>query len=346
MTDEPQTSRLANDPAMPRPGDLVGERYRIEGLLGEGGFAAVFKAYDTSTSGMVAVKVLDPLMSRRDEFAQRFHREIQTVAQLTHPNTISITDKGETNKGGLTSCLYLVMELLDGDALDTLIEERGPMPPHLVQAITEQVLRSLREAHNKQIFHRDIKPANIFLMKTEDRDEVFVKVLDFGIAKSMDGTESAKLTSTGQVMCSPHYVAPERIAEHLTIAASDIYSLGISMIEMLEGAPPYEADNPLQLVMKHAHPNEPVPMAPSTRNGPLGDIIARATDKNWRTRYQSTQEMLDDLKALEGRQASGHSTQVRGIAPAPEHAAPTSTPARQRGISDPIPTPKQVSGWF
>lgn len=293
MTIEPKIFRLSNDPAMPRPGDLLKDRYRVEKPLGEGGFAAVFKALDTTTGAYVAIKILDPLMSRREEFAQRFLREVETISALTHYNTIRVTDKGETASG----CLFLVMELLEGGSLDDLIETHGVMPDYLVRSVAMQVLRSLSEAHAKNIIHRDIKPANIFLVKMPGEDD-HVKVLDFGIAKSMDNEEDAALTSTGQVMCSPHYVAPERVVDHLTLPASDIYSLGISMIEMLEGDPPYHSDTPIALVMKHARLDEAVPMKASTALSPLGPIIQRATAKDYRQRYQSAQEMLQALQAL------------------------------------------------
>lgn len=315
MTAENNIFRLANDPAMPRAGDLLKDRYRIERPLGEGGFAAVFKAFDTTTGANVAIKILDPLMSRRQEFSQRFLREVETISALTHYNTIRVTDKGETSSG----CLFLVMELLEGGSLDDLIEDKGPMPPFLVRSVATQVLRSLSEAHSKNIIHRDIKPANIFLVQMPGEND-HVKVLDFGIAKSMDGGEEAALTSTGQVMCSPHYVAPERVVDHVTVPSSDIYSLGVSMIEMLEGKPPYTSDTPIQLVMKHARLDDPVPMLPSTAEGPLGAIIRKATAKDHRQRYQSALEMLQDLKAL-----------GTGAVPGNAHPAPAFIPAATSG---------------
>lgn len=298
MTVENQnnTHRLADDPAMPRPGDVLGGRYRIENVLGEGGFAAVFKATDARTGKAFAVKVLDPLMSRRDEFRQRFFLEVTNSSKLNHVNTIQVSDQGETDTG----CLYLVMELLDGKSLDDLLHERGPMPANLVHSVAVQALRSLREAHELGILHRDIKPANIMLVNhTNDIEDFFVKVLDFGIAKSMDGSEDAALTSTGQVMCSPHYVAPERIVDHDTYPSSDLYSLGVSMVEMLEGTPPYEGENSIQLVMMHARMDSPLPMKESTRNSILGPILTKATSKNYKERYQSAQEMIDALREID-----------------------------------------------
>lgn len=300
MTVENQHSRLADDPAMPRPGDVLDGRYRIEHVLGEGGFAAVFKATDAKTGKAFAVKVLDPIMSRRDEFRRRFFLEVENSSKLNHIHTIHVSDQGETESG----CLYLVMELLEGKSLDELLKERGPMPPHLVHAVAVQTLRSLREAHQLNILHRDIKPANIFIVSADADEDIFVKVVDFGIAKSMDSDNDAALTSTGQVMCSPHYVAPERIVDHQTYPASDIYSLGISMIEMLEGAPPYDGENTIQLVMMHARMENAVPMREETRNSILGPILARATHKDHAKRYQSADEMLAALREVYNAQSN------------------------------------------
>lgn len=313
MTVETQHSRLAEDPAMPRRGDVLDGRYRIESVLGEGGFAAVFKATDAKTGKAFAVKVLDPLMSRREEFRKRFFLEVSNSSKLNHINTIHVSDQGETDTG----CLYLVMELLEGKSLDELLEDRGPMPPKLVHSVAVQTLRSLREAHQLNILHRDIKPANIFLVSNAtDGEDVFVKVVDFGIAKSMDTENDAALTSTGQVMCSPHYVAPERVVNHDTYPSSDIYSLGISMIEMLEGTPPYHGDNTIQLVMMHARMDTAVPMKESTRNSVLGPIIERATHKDHTKRYQSADEMLAALREI------NFSQPIR-IPSAPEEPAPS-----------------------
>ncbi len=132
--------RLADDPQMPTEGTIVGDRYEIQNVLGEGGFAVVYCAYDARTKAQVAVKVLDPLMSRRNEFASRFMREVETVSRLRHHNSISIFDAGETPSG----CLYLVMELLDGQPLDALIEKEGALPPERVKKITLQIHKILQ----------------------------------------------------------------------------------------------------------------------------------------------------------------------------------------------------------
>ncbi|MCB9519473.1 MAG: serine/threonine protein kinase [Myxococcales bacterium] len=291
MTATPTSHRLADDPQMPTVGSMVGQRYEVQGVLGEGGFAVVYRAFDTRTKASVAVKVLDPLMSRRNEFAARFMREVETVSRLRHHNTISIFDAGETDGG----CLYLVMELLEGRPLDTVLEQGGALSADRVRSIAAQILKSLQEAHGKGIIHRDLKPANVFLADLAGEQD-YVKVLDFGIAKSVDESANANLTATGQVMCSPHYVAPERVKDHLTVPASDLYSLGVMMIELLEGRPPYEADSPMMLAVKHLSA-EPVPMGEAARSAPFAAVIAKACSKSLDQRYASAQEMLTDLVA-------------------------------------------------
>lgn len=293
MSEQRQT-RLADDVDMPEIGSLIGGRYLVESVLGEGGFATVYRCADNRTKTHVAVKVLDPMMSRRGEFAQRFLREIETVSRLRHHNTIKIFDAGETDKG----CLYLVMELLTGQALDEILETTGPLPPQRVKHITVQILKSLMEAHQGQIMHRDLKPANVFIADVPGETD-YVKVLDFGIAKSRDETADTSLTATGQVMCSPDYVAPERVRDHACFFSSDLYSLGIMMLEMLEGELPYKGDTPIMVALQHARVEDPVPLKPYTANGPLGQIIQKAVHKDAAMRYQSAADMLQDLAAAD-----------------------------------------------
>ena len=288
MTNGTQT-RLADDKQMPRAGAIVADRYEILDVLGEGGFAVVYRAHDTRTKAEVAVKVLDPLMSRRNEFASRFMREVETVSRLRHHNTISVYDAGETEQG----CLFLVMELLEGKPLDAILDDEVRLQAPRVKRIAIQILKSLQEAHAKGIIHRDLKPANVFVADVAGESD-YVKVLDFGIAKTLDEGQDASLTATGQVMCSPHYVAPERIKEHLTLPASDLYSLGVMLIELLDGAPPYTGDTPMMLAVKHLHP-EPVPLGEHARRAPFAHVLERAVQKSVEHRYASALEMLDAL---------------------------------------------------
>lgn len=281
---------LADDPDMPRPGELIGDRYLVERVIGEGGFAAVYKCEDQRTGQAVAMKVLDPMMSRRGEFSKRFLREIRTVSQLRHHNTIKVSDSGETENG----CLYLVMELLNGEDLDEILDREGAQTPARVKHIMSQVLKSLIEAHQAGIMHRDIKPGNVFIAEIPGETD-YVKVLDFGIAKSRDDSADTSLTATGQVMCSPDYVAPERVRDHVCFFSSDLYSLGIMMLEMLEGELPYKGDTPIMVALQHARIDSEVPIKQYTLDGPLGPLVQKAVNKDASKRYQSAEEMLADL---------------------------------------------------
>lgn len=285
---------LADDPDMPRPGELIGDRYLVERVIGEGGFAAVYKCEDQRTGQSIAMKVLDPMMSRRGEFSKRFLREIRTVSQLRHHNTIKVSDSGETDNG----CLYLVMELLNGEDLDEILDREGAQTPARVKHIMSQVLKSLIEAHQAGIMHRDIKPGNVFIAEIPGETD-YVKVLDFGIAKSRDDSADTSLTATGQVMCSPDYVAPERVRDHVCFFSSDLYSLGIMMLEMLEGALPYKGDTPIMVALQHARIDSKVPITRYTLEGPLGPLVQKAVDKDASKRYQSAEEMLTDLMATD-----------------------------------------------
>lgn len=283
--------QIAGDAAMPRPGELLASRYRVDGVLGEGGFAAVFRGEDTRTRQAVAIKVLDPFMSRKPELAARFEREVEIVSQLRQHHTIKVMDRGRTDSG----CLYLVMELLNGAALDSVLHREGPLSERRVHRIAVQVLKSLVEAHASGIIHRDLKPANIFLVEMPGETD-YVKVLDFGIAKSLDA-DSASLTATGDFMCSPSYVAPER-THGTTSAASDLYSLGITMLELLDGRPPYGGETPMAIVFQHATP-EPVPIRSAIRQSPLGAVIERAVEKDPAKRWSSAADMLAALHAIQ-----------------------------------------------
>lgn len=315
QTQEHHEPRLADDVDMPQLGDIIGERYEVMNVVGEGGFAAVYRCHDLRTKTDVAIKVLDPMMSRRGEFSARFLREIETVSSLRHHNTIKIFDSGETDKG----CLYLVMELLKGEALDEILEREGALPPAQVERILEQVLKSLVEAHQNGIMHRDLKPANVFIAELPGEID-YVKVLDFGIAKSRDEGADTSLTATGQVMCSPDYVAPERVRDHVCFFSSDLYSLGIMMIEMLEGELPYKGETPIMVALQHARTDSPVPLRPYTENGPLGAIVKKAVHKDASERYQSAEEMLTDLIA-----AKAACVGVPAMDPSTAEAAPVTS---------------------
>lgn len=318
---EPAAHSWDNDLALPKIDDLIGDRYRVTSTIGKGGFAVVYEALDLRTDQVVAVKVVDPVMSRQPDIAERFRQEVRAVTRLRHHHTIKVYDTGVTE----SACLYLVMERLHGEPLDDALAGAGRMPPARVKHIAAQVLKSLIEAHDAGIIHRDLKPANIFLVEMAgERD--YVKVLDFGIAKSLDDGHDTSLTQTGAVVCSPNYVAPERVSKNITTPGSDIYSLGVLMIELLEGRAPYRGETPMALMLQHLRLDDPVPIAPQTAAGPLGEVLRRATDKDASVRYQDAREMLDDLLAVDAAGTVDTSTTRAATEQVPRHMVTRAMP--------------------
>ncbi len=235
----------------PLIGQVVGGRYHIVDLIGEGGMGVVYKAEQRlgSTVRRVAVKTLHAELSRDPSITARFHREVGTVAQLEHPNTVKVYDFGSTDDG----TLYIAMEFLDGKALNRVIEKDGALDPKRVGNILRQVAGSLDEAHRQGIIHRDLKPENVLLIERAGEKDV-VKLVDFGIAartESADREKEQKLTQQGMVLGTPPYMSPEQFTgKHLDMR-SDVYSLGVMAYEMLTGQLPFQADTPWQWATHH-----------------------------------------------------------------------------------------------
>jgi serine/threonine-protein kinase len=304
-------------------GALVGDRYEILQPLGEGGFASVYKARDRRTKTEVAVKVLHPHMARARDFARRFEREVEIASRLRHPNTIRVFDTGTTSDGAS----YLVMEFVKGRPLDEVLAGQGVLPPDRVRHIVTQVLRSLREAHELGVVHRDIKPGNIFLSNV-DGDPDFVKVLDFGIAKSLDEGHEQSMTATGAVIGTVSYMAPERLSEFRSAPAADLFSVGIMMIELLEGRVPIAGATAPATMVELLALDRPVPMAESTRHGPLGAVIARAVEKGEANRLATATEMLSAMSGTAPMPAPRHTGGVPTAAPHTPPATETHAPPR------------------
>ena len=275
-------------------GDILEGRYRLNELLGEGGFGAVYKATQLNIDREVAIKLVLPQLVAMENGLERFEREAKVAKRLEHPNTVRMYDYGHTPDG----VPYIAWELLRGKELGEALKTEGPMSPERVVRIISQSLKALMEAHSMGIVHRDIKPANIFL-STFSGEEDYVKVLDFGIAKALDATEDAggkNLTMAGQIIGTPAYMSPEQVKGENVGPPSDLYSLGLLMVEMLTGSVLYGGTG-LAICAAHLSPN-PTPLPPEVQMSPLGPIIARATDKNPDTRYGSAEEMLNDLKQV------------------------------------------------
>jgi eukaryotic-like serine/threonine-protein kinase len=288
----------ANEGPDPLIGQLIGGRYRVTGVLGEGGMGKVYVGEQQmgSTVRKVAIKTLHSHLSKDPSVLQRFHRECGTVAQLEHPNTIKFFDFGATQDG----TLYIAMEFVAGKSLSDVIAQQGPLSPERVNKIMRQVCGALDEAHLQGIIHRDLKPDNIVLTDRAGETD-FVKVLDFGIAarrESGDANKEQKLTQQGMVLGTPPYMSPEQFTGKALDARSDIYSLGVMAYEMVTSTLPFHADTPWQWATQHMSV-QPTPFevsAPS-RDLPLGmkQAILKALAKDREQRQPSAREFFSEL---------------------------------------------------
>ena len=266
------------------PRDLIQERYRLEAALGTGGMAEVWCALDERLDRKVAIKFLDARFADDPEFLVRFFTEAQSVARISHPNVVPVLDFGETEGRP-----YLVMEYVSGGSLADLTGE--PVQPERAVHLLTQAARGAGAAHALGLVHRDIKPPNILLT---ERDHAMLA--DFGISTS--GVHE-KLTATGTAIGSPHYVSPEHASGAETTAASDVYSLGVVLYELLAGRRPFEADNATALAIAHVE-EEPEP--PSVHvpdlDPDIDAIVMACLAKDPAARFPNGSELAE---ALEGR---------------------------------------------
>lgn len=264
-------------------GQVINGRYEIIKLIGEGGMANVYLAFDPILKRNVAVKILRGDLSNDEKFVKRFKREAISASSLAHPNIVEIYDVGEENGN-----YFIVMEYVDGVTLKTLIKKRGKMILAEALDITKQVASGLECAHASYIIHRDIKPQNIMVL-----DDGLVKITDFGIAVA---SNSESLTQTNSVMGSVHYLPPEQANGTGSTVRSDIYSLGIMMFEMLTGKVPFKGETAVEIAIKQL--KEPLPSLSMYRDDipqSVENIILKACAKNPENRYANVTEMLYDL---------------------------------------------------
>ncbi len=314
-TEEPRPTEPAPDPLL---GVTLNGRFRIVSTIGVGGMGKVYKAVQLPLERAVALKVLDPAYARSADpnFLRRFLREAALTSQLRHPNTVTLIDYGQSG-----DIYYIAMEYLQGQTLSKLLLKQGPLTWPRALEIAQQICRSLREAHNLGVVHRDLKPANIMVMSEGDTD--LVKVLDFGLVKSVgsepetpqgmrpEGSDSAvqtngapaaaynpEITQHGIFLGSPTYMAPEQ-AKNQSNLRSDIYSLGVVLYQMLVGRPPFLSKDHIELIFAH-HREPPPPFnvaRPQTYVPPeVEGLVMKCLKKNPDARYQSMDELLEAMR--------------------------------------------------
>ncbi|MGI6255147.1 MAG: Stk1 family PASTA domain-containing Ser/Thr kinase [Acutalibacter sp.] len=264
-------------------GKRLDGRYEIHELIGVGGMAYVYKAYDRVEGRWVAIKILKEEFSNNSDFLRRFRNESKAIAVLNHPNIVKVYDVSFGDQ-----IQYIVMEFIDGITLKEYIEQEGTIRWQEAVHFTTQILMALECAHEKGIIHRDIKPQNIMLLQ-----DGTIKVADFGIARFL---QSETQTMTDKAIGSVHYIAPEQARGDYITDKADIYSLGVMLYEMLTGKLPFVADNAVSvaLMQLQAKPVMPRELNPSIPTG-LEQITMKAMEKNPSDRFQSAGEMLDDL---------------------------------------------------
>lgn len=267
---------------MVNDGIFLGKRYEILSKIGVGGMADVYKGKDHILNRYVAVKVLKKEFRENEEFVKKFRSEAQAAAGLINPNIVNVYDVGEDR--GL---YYMVMELVEGVTLKQYIDKKKRLSPKEVISIAIQMCGGIEAAHNRQIIHRDIKPQNVIISKDGK-----VKVTDFGIAKA-----ATSHTVTTAVMGSVHYISPEQARGGYVDAKSDIYSVGITLYEMITGRVPFDGTTSVEVAVKHLQeeitpPSEIVPDIPYS----LEQIILKCTQKNSECRYENIGELIQDLK--------------------------------------------------
>ncbi|WP_326760104.1 protein kinase [Streptomyces phaeochromogenes] len=282
---------------------VAGGRYQLRDLLGEGGMASVHLAYDSVLDRQVAIKTLHTELGREQAFRERFRREAQSVAKLTHTNIVSVFDTGEDDLDGATTP-YIVMEYVEGrplgSVLDQDITQYGAMPADKALKITADVLAALEISHEMGLVHRDIKPGNVMMTKRN-----VVKVMDFGIARAMQSGVTS-MTQTGMVVGTPQYLSPEQALGRGVDARSDLYSVGIMLFQLVTGRLPFEADSPLAIAYAHVQ-EEPVLASSVNRSLPpaVDALITRALKKNPNERFLSAESMRDEcLRVAQSFQAA------------------------------------------
>jgi eukaryotic-like serine/threonine-protein kinase len=299
---------------MIEPDTIIDDRYRVLSRLGSGGMADVYLAHDQLLGREVAVKVLHHHFAEDQEFVERFRREASSAAALSHPNIVGIFDRGEWN-----DTYYIAMEYVAGRSLKAMVRETGPLDPALAIDTVIQILRAARFAHRRGVIHRDLKPHNVLL-----DEEGRARVTDFGIARA----GASDMTLTGSIMGTAQYLSPEQAQGYAVSAASDIYSVGVILYELLTGVVPFEGETAVAIAFKQvsAAPRPPSELNPSLPPS-LDAVVLRALAKDPIERYADDDELIAALEAerasLPVHAAAGHYVAATAVEQPPPHEPPT-----------------------
>src|ERR1700729_789061 len=297
----------------PRVGVTLSGRYRLQRLIATGGMGQVWEAVASRLGRRVAVKVLKQEFSQDPEFIERFRAEARTTAMLNHPGIAAVHDYGESQIDGEGRTAYLVMELVNGEPLNSVLRRTGRLSLRHALDMLEQTGRALQIAHAAGLVHRDVKPGNILITPTGQ-----VKITDFGIAKAVD---AAPVTQTGMVMGTAQYIAPEQALAHDATASRDVYSLGVVCYEAVSGKRPFTGDGALTVAMKHI--KEAPPPLPSDLPPNVRELIEITLAKNPGVRYRNGGVFADAVAAVRAGRRPPRPSQ----SPPPGRAAPAAIPS-------------------
>ncbi|HEX3716198.1 MAG TPA: Stk1 family PASTA domain-containing Ser/Thr kinase [Trebonia sp.] len=317
---------------------LLGDRYELDGVVGRGGMAEVYRARDLRLDRVVAIKTLRADLARDQTFQARFRREAQSAASLNNPSIVAVYDTGEDLTSG-SSIPFIVMEFVDGRTVRDLLIEGHRLLPERTLEIVSGVLRALEYSHQAGIVHRDIKPGNVMVTRNGD-----IKVMDFGIARAMSD-DQATMTQTAQVIGTAQYLSPEQARGERVDARSDLYSTGCLMYELLTGRPPFTGDSPVAIAYQHVRENPVPPSRIDPSLPPWADsIVLKAMAKSPNDRYQSAAEMQADIqRAASGMQVAAAMPPTR--ADYYQQRTQQMGPQTMMGVAPTTVTPYQQTGY-
>src|SRR5262245_40809090 len=312
--------------ADPLVGTLLDGRYRVGPKIARGGMATVYEATDTRLDRTVALKVLHSGYADDEAFASRFVREARSTARLSHPHVVSVFDQGEDD-----GTLFLAMEYVPGRTLRDVVRDQAPLPPAHALALLEPVLSALATAHDAGFVHRDVKPENVLIT-----DDGRVKVADFGLVRAV--TTATNTATSGMLIGTVSYIAPELVTDGSADARSDVYSAGVLLYELLTGQKPHQGETPIQVAYKHVHEDVPPPSAAVEGIPPYVDaLIARVTARQRDSRSADAKVFLQQLRRV--RHALDH-----GVADDPELTEDLMPTRREPGAEPTLPVTVRNAG--